>query len=95
MLFIKTTDKYIEIMDPADGEVHKIPHDEFKKQWTGVLVLIAPGEKFSVKNEKISVAVPVLEFDKAKQGDSFSVTYWSTCIFRTWSGNLNLCRKAG
>ena len=52
-----TTDKYIEIMDPADGELHKISHEEFRKQWTGVLVLIAPGEKFSVKNEKVSTNI--------------------------------------
>ncbi len=47
VVLIKTTDKYIEIMDPADGEFHKIDHEEFKKQWTGVLVLITPGEKFT------------------------------------------------
>jgi ATP-binding cassette subfamily B protein len=41
-------------MDPMDGEIHKFQHEEFKKQWTGVLVLITPGEKFVVKNEKIS-----------------------------------------
>ena len=54
VVLVKTTEKYIEIMDPADGAIHKIKHEEFKKQWTGVLVLIAPGEKFTVKNEKIS-----------------------------------------
>ena len=52
-----TTDKFIEIMDPADGEFHKISHDEFKKQWTGVLVLLAPGEKFSVLKMKKSQQV--------------------------------------
>jgi ATP-binding cassette subfamily B protein len=57
VVLIKTTDKYIEIMDPADGAVHKVEHEEFKKQWTGVLVLIAPGEKFTVKNEKVSTSV--------------------------------------
>ena len=56
VVLIRTTDKFIEIMDPADGELHKISHDEFKKQWTGVLVLIAPGEKFTVKNEKKSLS---------------------------------------
>ena len=54
VVLTKTTDKYIEIMDPADGNIHKVPHEEFKKQWTGVLVLIAPGEKFEIRNEKIS-----------------------------------------
>ena len=55
VVLIKTTEKYIEIMDPGDGALHKIEHEEFKKQWTGVLVLIAPGEKFIIKNEKISI----------------------------------------
>jgi len=44
VVLIKATDKHIEIMDPADGNIHKVLHEEFKKQWTGVLVLIAPGE---------------------------------------------------
>ena len=57
VVLIKTTDKYIEIMDPADGAIHKVSHEEFKKEWTGVLVLIAPGEKFTVRNEKTSTPV--------------------------------------
>jgi len=57
VVLIKTTDKHIIIMDPADGEIHKMEHEEFKKQWTGVLVLIAPGEKFTVRNEKVSTSV--------------------------------------
>jgi len=54
VVLTRTTDNYIEIMDPADGAFHRIKHEEFKKQWTGVLVLIAPGEKFVVRNENIS-----------------------------------------
>ncbi len=57
VVLIKTTDKYIEIMDPADGELHKIDHEEFKAQWTGVLVLITPGEKFTIGNEKVTVQI--------------------------------------
>jgi ATP-binding cassette subfamily B protein len=44
-------------MDPADGEIHKIDHDEFRNEWTGVLVLITPGEKFKVINETVSLRV--------------------------------------
>ncbi len=51
----KTTAKYIEIMDPADGQIHRKTHDEFKKEWTGVLVLLLPAEEFQIGNEKISV----------------------------------------
>jgi ATP-binding cassette, subfamily C, bacteriocin exporter len=57
VVLVRTTDKYIEVMDPADGAIHKMEHEEFKKQWSGVLVLIAPGEKFEIKNEKVSTRV--------------------------------------
>lgn len=68
VVLIKTTEKYIEIMDPADGDLHKVPHEEFKKQWTGVLVLIAPGEKFTVGNEKISTPVRFWRLIKPNRG---------------------------
>lgn len=49
------TEKYIEVMDPMDGKLHRIPHEEFKKQWTGVLVLIMPAETFEPGSEKVSI----------------------------------------
>ncbi|MCC5904989.1 MAG: peptidase domain-containing ABC transporter [Balneolaceae bacterium] len=49
------TDKYIEVMDPMDGKLHRIPHEEFKEQWTGVLVLIMPAETFEPGSEKVSI----------------------------------------
>lgn len=52
VVILKATQKYIKIMDPGDGEIHKMSHDEFKEQWTGVLVLLAPGERFKVRDEK-------------------------------------------
>jgi ABC-type bacteriocin transporter len=54
IVLTKTTKKYIIIMDPVDGAIHRIKFDDFKKQWTGVLILVAPGEKFTVKNGIIS-----------------------------------------
>ncbi len=68
VVLIKTTDKYIEIMDPMDGEIHKIEHEEFKKEWTGVLVLITPGEKFVIKNEKISTQTRFWNIIKPNRG---------------------------
>ena len=68
VVLIKTTEKYIEIMDPADGAIHKVSHEEFKKKWTGVLVLIAPGEKFTVGNEKISTPVRFWRLIKPNRG---------------------------
>lgn len=59
---------YIEIMDPADGCLHKIPHEEFKKRWTGVLVLIVPGEKFKAGNGKISLTTHFWKLIKPNRG---------------------------
>src|ERR1035437_205031 len=67
VVLIKATDNYIEIMVPADGELHKVPHEEFRKQWTGVLILIAPGEKFTIGNEKISTSVRFWRLIKPNQ----------------------------
>ncbi len=52
VVILRATRKYIKIMDPGDGEVHKLSHDEFKDEWTGVVVLIAPGERFRIRDEK-------------------------------------------
>ncbi len=68
VVLFKTTDKYIEIMDPADGELHRIPHDEFRKQWTGIMVLIVPGEKFRVGNRKTSLSTRLFELIKPNRG---------------------------
>lgn len=56
VVIVRVNDKYVEIMDPADGELHKRTHDEFRKEWTGVLVIITPGETFSIRDERISVS---------------------------------------
>ncbi|NOT74433.1 MAG: peptidase domain-containing ABC transporter [Cyclobacteriaceae bacterium] len=50
------TSKYIEVMDPMDGELHRYTHDNFKSIWTGVLVLLLPTQSFEKGNTKISVA---------------------------------------
>ncbi|MHA4896209.1 peptidase domain-containing ABC transporter [Pedobacter sp. PWIIR3] len=49
------TDEFIKIMDPGDGELHEMPHEEFKKIWTGVLVLVAPAENFVEGDKKFTV----------------------------------------
>lgn len=55
VVIYNVTSKHIEVMDPADGRMHKIDHETFKKQWTGVLILLAPNQGFKTGNEKISV----------------------------------------
>ncbi len=56
VVIYKVTGKFIEIMDPMDGKLVKISHEEFKKQWSGVLVLIMPDDSFEARNEKHSIA---------------------------------------
>lgn len=48
------SDKLVRYMDPGDGQIHKISIDDFAKIWTGVLILLVPGEDFAVKNDKVS-----------------------------------------
>ncbi len=68
VVLIKITKSYIEIMDPADGDIHKLKHDEFKNQWTGVLILLAPGEKFIPGNQKISIPARFIKLIKPNLG---------------------------
>lgn len=54
VVIYKVTDKYIEVMDPGDGQIHKKSITEFEKEWTGVLILMVPNESFVKKDEKVS-----------------------------------------
>lgn len=49
----KVNDKYIELMDPGDGKMHRKSTGEFTSEWTGVLVLLLPDEGFKQGNEKV------------------------------------------
>lgn len=46
VIIYKVTDTYILVMDPADGKLHKKKPEEFKAEWTGVLILMHPSETF-------------------------------------------------
>ena len=68
VVILNTNDKHIEVMDPGDGEIHKLLHEEFKKQWTGVLVLLMPDEGFKPVNEKVSSGNRFYELVKPHTG---------------------------
>lgn len=55
VVIYKTTKKHIIVMDPGTGKIHKKSHETFKKEWTGVLILIMPDETFKKGNEKVSI----------------------------------------
>lgn len=68
VVVLKATDKYIEIMDPGDGEIHKVPPNEFRDEWTGVLVILTPGQKFQVQNDNVSTTARFLELIRPNRG---------------------------
>ena len=43
----------VKYMDPADGKIHKTKLSEFGKIWTGVIIILAPGNAFKAINEKV------------------------------------------
>lgn len=55
VVIYEVTAKHVVVMDPGDGKIHQLSHEEFKKQWTGVLVLLLPKDDFEAVNEKVSV----------------------------------------
>jgi len=46
VVLVRWTPKGARVMDPAVGRVEKWPHARFEAMWTGVLVLLAPGDAF-------------------------------------------------
>lgn len=55
VVLYKVSEGIIEIMDPAYGEMVKLTPDEFRQIWTGVLLLLLPGDDFTAGTEKISL----------------------------------------
>ena len=56
VVIYNATPKHIEVMDPGDGQLHLHTHEEFKKIWTGVLVILWPNQSFEVGDTKVSVS---------------------------------------
>ncbi len=56
VVICKVAKKSITIMDPSDGQLHKINQEAFLKEWSGVLVLMEPEENFKTGNMKQSIA---------------------------------------
>lgn len=54
VVIYKVTKKHIEFMDPAHGSLEKYTFEAFQEIWSGVLILLAPGEQFKTYNETVS-----------------------------------------
>jgi len=55
VVIYKLTQSHLQIMDPAYGEIQEVTHEEFRQKWTGVLILLLPGDDFVSGNEKNSI----------------------------------------
>ena len=51
----RVTEKFVEVMDPASGRMERRDWLQWREEWTGVLLLIAPGESFEAGNRRVSV----------------------------------------
>jgi ABC-type bacteriocin transporter len=56
VVIYKATSKFIQIMDPGDGQIHRHKHDEFEKLWTGILVIMWPRADFQAGGAKDSLS---------------------------------------
>lgn len=54
VVLVAWTPRHAKIMDPAVGKLEKWSHEKFKNVWTGVLILLAPGEGFVPGNQTMS-----------------------------------------
>lgn len=54
VVIYKVTPVYVEKMDPGTGKLEKQPIDDFKKEWTGILILLSPSGDFKTGNKKVS-----------------------------------------
>ena len=55
VVIYKVNGKSIRIMDPGPGTFINMPIECFKKQWSGVLVILVPNHSFIPKNDKTSI----------------------------------------
>ncbi|WP_142686808.1 peptidase domain-containing ABC transporter [Chitinophaga polysaccharea] len=54
VVICQVTAKQVVVMDPIDGQYHRLTHEAFKAMWTNVLVLLLPGDEFQPGNRKVS-----------------------------------------
>lgn len=55
VVIYKVTKTHITYMDPGDGRMHKVLNEDFRHDWTGILVLMEPEETFKKGNQKTSM----------------------------------------
>lgn len=54
VVIYKVGNTKLKYMDPDDGRIHEVSHEEFQKMWTGVLILTEPKETFEATDKTTS-----------------------------------------
>jgi ATP-binding cassette, subfamily C, bacteriocin exporter len=54
VVIYKFTKKHVAYMDPGDGDIHKVTLAKFQEMWSGVIVLVLPGDDFVSGMQKTS-----------------------------------------
>lgn len=55
IVIVKVGENHVKIMDPATGSITKEKSDIFLKRWSGIIILLVPGENFCKRDEKIKL----------------------------------------
>jgi ATP-binding cassette subfamily B protein len=63
VVVFRVTEKYVELSDPARG-LEKRPREQFLREWSGVLVLLAPNLEFQRGDKRDSTATRFLALIK-------------------------------
>ncbi len=63
----------VTIMDPAKGKLERISMAEFKKNWTGILLLLKPGERFTKTEASINPHKRIISIIKPHRKSLFKV----------------------
>ena len=55
VVIYRVTRRYVTYMNPEDGKLHRVAVADFQAQWTGVLLLLLPGDSFQAGDHKNSM----------------------------------------
>lgn len=56
VVIYKVTKRYIMVMDPGDGQMHRKTHEQLQGEWTGVLILLQPTTGFTGRDHRVPAA---------------------------------------
>lgn len=54
VVIYKVGNTKIKYMDPSDGKMHEVSHEDFQKMWTGVIILVEPNKNFEAADKTVS-----------------------------------------